>query len=160
MFDLGWTELLVIGVVALIVIGPKDLPVMFQQVGRFVGRAKGMAREFSNAMNQAANEAGVKDATSSFRDATDGLNKIANPAKSALDTFKETAKTATKLDLDPESETGKLAEERAEAARKIHEATAKKEQARRDAEAAAKAAEDTAKAPDAPEGDAEPKDNA
>ena len=74
MFDLGWTELLVIGVVALIVIGPKDLPVMFQQIGRFVGRAKGMAREFSNAMNQAANESGVRDATSTFKSATDAFS--------------------------------------------------------------------------------------
>ena len=39
MFDLGWTELLVIGIVALIVIGPKDLPVMFRKVGQFVGES-------------------------------------------------------------------------------------------------------------------------
>ena len=44
MFDLGLTELLVIGVVALIVVGPKDLPVMFRNVGRFVGKAKGDER--------------------------------------------------------------------------------------------------------------------
>ena len=37
MFDLGWTELMVIGIVALIVVGPKDLPGMFQAVGKFVG---------------------------------------------------------------------------------------------------------------------------
>ena len=54
MFDLGWTELLVIGIVALIVVGPKDLPVLFRNVGRFVGKARGMAREFSSAMNEAA----------------------------------------------------------------------------------------------------------
>ena len=40
MFDLGWTEMLVVGVVALIVVGPKDLPVMFRTVGRAVGKAK------------------------------------------------------------------------------------------------------------------------
>ena len=44
MFDLGWTELLVIGVVALIVVGPKDLPVLFRNVGRFMGKMRGMAR--------------------------------------------------------------------------------------------------------------------
>ena len=37
MFDLGWTELLVIGIVALIVVGPKDLPVLFKKGGQFVG---------------------------------------------------------------------------------------------------------------------------
>ncbi len=59
MFDLGWTELLVIGIVALIVVGPKDLPGMFRTVGNFVGKAKRMARDFSQAMNDAADEAGV-----------------------------------------------------------------------------------------------------
>ena len=38
MFDLGLTELLVIGIVALIIVGPKDLPVLFRRVGEFVGR--------------------------------------------------------------------------------------------------------------------------
>lgn len=134
MFDLGWTELLVIGVVALIVIGPKDLPVMFRQVGRFVGKARAMAREFSYAMNQAADEAGVKDATSSFKSATDGLKTMANPAKAATDAVRDTVKEATdfKLDLNPES----LSEERSDAAKKIQEATAQKAKAAQEAEKA------------------------
>ena len=37
MFDLGWTELLVIGIVALIVVGPKDLPVLFKRAGNLLG---------------------------------------------------------------------------------------------------------------------------
>ena len=51
MFDLGWSELMMIGVVALIVVGPKDLPVMFRTIGRYTGKAKAMAREFSRAMD-------------------------------------------------------------------------------------------------------------
>ena len=58
MLDLGWSELLVIGIVALIVVGPKDLPVLFRNLGRFMGKARGMAREFSRAMNDAADESG------------------------------------------------------------------------------------------------------
>ncbi|WP_442872572.1 Sec-independent protein translocase protein TatB [Cognatishimia sp. SS12] len=100
MLDLGWSELLVIGVVALIVIGPKDLPMVFRQVGRYVGKAKAMAREFSYAMNQAADEAGVKDAAEGFKKATDGLNTISNPAKSAMDGVKSAAKSVTELDLE------------------------------------------------------------
>ena len=73
MFDLGWAELLVIGIVALIVVGPKDLPVLFRRVGQFVGKAKGMAREFSSAMNDAADESG-------FREATSGINKTLKAA--------------------------------------------------------------------------------
>ena len=54
MLDIGWSELLVIGVVALIVVGPKDLPVMFRTLGRFTAKARSMAREFQRAMDDAA----------------------------------------------------------------------------------------------------------
>lgn len=137
MFDLGWTELLLIGVVALIVVGPKDLPILFRRVGEFVGKAKGMAREFSRAMDQAADDAGVKDVSTTLRSAT-------NPLETSLNGVKKAAKSFT--DFDPASETGKLAEERADAARKIHEATAKRASDRvarekAEADATAKAAE-------------------
>ena len=56
MFDLGWTELLLIGIVALIVVGPKELPVLFRKAGQFAGKIRGMAREFSRAMNNAADD--------------------------------------------------------------------------------------------------------
>ncbi|GAA6196240.1 Sec-independent protein translocase protein TatB [Pseudophaeobacter sp.] len=122
MFDLGLTELLVIGVVALIVVGPKDLPVMFRNVGRFVGKAKGMAREFSSAMNDAADESGV-------RDVAKGLKAATNPVGSAMDGVKEAAQDmARSIDptsYKPESETGKLAAERAKDAKKIQAATAR-----------------------------------
>ena len=51
MFGLGWAEMMVVAVVALIVIGPKELPVVFRKLGQFVGKAKAMAREFTTAMN-------------------------------------------------------------------------------------------------------------
>ena len=116
MFDLGWTEMLVIGIVALIVIGPKDLPVMFRTLGQFIGKAKGMAREFSRAMNDAANEAGVSDVSKSLKAAV-------NPVNSAMEGVKSAAADLGKF--DPDSETGKLAAERAENARKIQAATAR-----------------------------------
>ena len=144
MFDLGWTELLVIGIVALIVVGPKDLPVLFKKGGQFVGRLKGMAREFSSAMNEAADDAGVSDISKTFKAAT-------NPMQTGFDSVKDAASEFTKW--TPESETGKLAAERAEAAKEIHEATAKRQQEKRDAEAAKQAAAavaDAAQSTDAP----------
>ncbi len=142
MFDLGMTELLVIGVVALIVIGPKDLPVVFRTVGQYVGKAKGMAREFSRAMNDAADDTGVR---SMAGDLNKSLKAATNPVGSAMDGVKSAASKLT--DLDPESETGKMAAdkaERAEAAKKIqaHTARAAAERKMREAEEAmAKAAE-------------------
>ena len=59
MLDIGWQELLVIGALALIVVGPKDLPGLLRSVGQWVGRARGMARDFQRAMNDAAREADV-----------------------------------------------------------------------------------------------------
>jgi sec-independent protein translocase protein TatB len=123
MLDLGWTELLVIGVVALIVVGPKDLPVLFRNVGRYVGKAKGMAREFSQAMNQAADESGMNEISK-------GLKAASNPLGTAMDGVKDAARdvTSSLTDLDPDSETGKLAAEKAKRVEQAKE-TAKKMQA-------------------------------
>ena len=112
MFDLGWTELLLIGIVALIVVGPKELPVLFRKAGQFVGKIKGMAREFSRAMNNAADDVGVSDISSTIRSA-------ANPLKSSVDAVKNAATDYTSY--DPETETGQLAGKRAEQAKKIKE---------------------------------------
>jgi len=88
MFEIGWSELLVIGVVALIVIGPKDLPEMFRTLGRFTAKARSMAREFSRAMESAANESGLKDMAKDVKSAADGMNV----RSSGLDTVKEAAR--------------------------------------------------------------------
>lgn len=128
MFDIGWTEFLLIAIVALIVVGPKDLPGLFRSVGRFVGKAKGMAREFSRAMEDAADESGVKDISASLRAAANpkqfGMDKV----KEATDSFKAWEPSSS---LDPE---------RAAVAKKIHDATAKKGEEIRASEAAAEAA--------------------
>lgn len=160
MFDLGFAELLVIGVVALIVVGPKELPVLFRNVGRWVGKMRGMAREFSRAMNDAADDAGVSDISKSLRAATDPLGSAMQGVKDAT---KDLTKGLDPTKYNPASETGKLAADRAEQAKKIQAATAraaaerlKREaadaQAKADAaEAALSAADDTATAPAADE---------
>ena len=60
-FGLGSGELLVIAIVALIVIGPKDLPRLLRTMGQYMRKIQGMAREFQNHLNEAAKEAGVED---------------------------------------------------------------------------------------------------
>jgi len=92
MFDIGFSELMVIGVVSLIVVGPKDLPGMFRTVGRYVGKAKGMAREFQRSMEDAADATGLKDVTSDFKDMASGLddvNKMMKPGTSGVKAAKE-----------------------------------------------------------------------
>ena len=131
MLDLGWTELLLIGIVALIVVGPKDLPGMFQAVGKFVGKAKGMAREFSRAMNDAADQSGVNDIQKSFKAAS-------NPMKTAMDEVKKTTENATR-DLTT-VDTPALSPERQAQADKIREKSAEMATARHAAEAEAKSA--------------------
>lgn len=74
MFDIGMAEMVVIGVVALIVVGPKDLPVMFRRVGQVVGRMRGMARDFQRAMDQAADDSGLREAADGFKTATSMKN--------------------------------------------------------------------------------------
>ena len=54
MFDLGWQEIFVIGTVALIVVGPKDLPKLFNKVGQVFGKIKQISREFYDQINEAA----------------------------------------------------------------------------------------------------------
>ena len=61
MFDIGATEVLVLAVVAIVVVGPRDLPKMLRTVGQFVGKARSMAREFQQHFNEAADEAGLDE---------------------------------------------------------------------------------------------------
>ncbi len=88
MFGMGWSEMVVVGIVALIVVGPQELPGLFRTVGQFVGKAKGMAREFSRAMDQAADQAGVKEINK-------GLQAAANPKKFGTDAIKNTISGST-----------------------------------------------------------------
>jgi sec-independent protein translocase protein TatB len=89
--DLSWSELLVVAVVALIVIGPKDLPGMFRELGRFTAKIRAMGREFSRAMEQAAKESGVKDVA-------DDLKKVTSPSALGLDAVKSAADRFEKWD--------------------------------------------------------------
>ena len=87
MFDIGWTELLVIAMVTIIVVGPKDLPRVMRTIAQTIGKLKRMAGEFQNQFDQALKEAeldtlkkdveSIKDAAT-FRDIREGLDPLRN----------------------------------------------------------------------------------
>ncbi|OKO81183.1 Sec-independent protein translocase protein TatB [Bradyrhizobium sp. NAS96.2] len=76
MFDIGWSELVVIAVVALIAIGPKELPGVLRMVGQWMGKARKMAAEFQGQFQEAMREAEMADLKKSFdevREAATGI---------------------------------------------------------------------------------------
>jgi sec-independent protein translocase protein TatB len=68
MFDIGGSELVVIGVVALIAIGPKELPGVLRMIGQWLGKARRMASDFQGQFNEAMREAEMADIKKSFDD--------------------------------------------------------------------------------------------
>lgn len=93
MFDIGWSELLVIGALALIVVGPKELPRMLRTLGQYAGKARSMAREFQRSMNDAAREADLselRDIKSSVESSLPDFSK--RIGLDAPKTFEEAAK--------------------------------------------------------------------
>lgn len=61
MFDIGWTEITIIVIVAIIVVGPKDLPRVLRTVGQWVGKAKAMTREFRGHIDDMIEETDLAD---------------------------------------------------------------------------------------------------
>ena len=74
MFGVGWTEMLVLGVVALIVIGPKDLPVLMNRLGKAVSTIRRMGSEFQREINKAS---GLDTVTDIRRSITEPLKQTA-----------------------------------------------------------------------------------
>ncbi|MEO1703782.1 MAG: Sec-independent protein translocase protein TatB [Pseudomonadota bacterium] len=151
---MGWSELILIGVVALIVVGPKDLPVMFQALGKMTAKVRRMAREFSSAMNEAADASGASDIAKDLKGMSNPRNFGMDALKDAAEQFDKWEPGQTQKAMGPE--TAKLKQERAEAARKIHEATKAKEAEKRakaaaEAEAAAEAADEPEPEPEVEE---------
>jgi sec-independent protein translocase protein TatB len=73
MFDIGWTEMLVIAVVMIVVVGPKDLPKMLRTFGRTTSKLRAMAGDFRKQFDEALKEAELDDVKKSF-DSVRGLN--------------------------------------------------------------------------------------
>ena len=79
MFDIGWSELVVIGVVALIVIGPKELPAVLRAIGQWTTKIKRMAGEFQSQFQEAMREAEMADLKKEVDAATKGMTSYFDP---------------------------------------------------------------------------------
>lgn len=116
MFDIGWTEMLVIAVVMIVVVGPKDLPKMLRTFGKTTAKLRAMAGDFQRQFNEALKEAELDDVKKSV-DELRSLNpastirKHLNPfeqagqdLKAGMDTLKSpAAKPATPISERPAS---------------------------------------------------------
>jgi sec-independent protein translocase protein TatB len=71
MLDIGWSELLMVAVVAIIVVGPKDLPRALRTAGQWVGKVRGMAREFQSSVDDMIRDSELEDLKKEARAITD-----------------------------------------------------------------------------------------
>jgi sec-independent protein translocase protein TatB len=102
MFDISWSEFLLIGVVALIVIGPKELPTVMRTLGQWTRKVRAMAADFQNQFQEAMREAEVADLKNEVDDLAHKV-RSADPIRSVRDDF-ETMGSDFERSLDSSSE--------------------------------------------------------
>jgi len=109
MFDFGWDEMALIAVVTLIVIGPKDLPKVLRQAGRWTRKARAMAAEFQHGIDEMMRESELKEVKSQLDTVTDSA-ALRRRVEAAIDPTGAIAQglAAPGLDAGP-AEVAKLA---------------------------------------------------
>lgn len=170
MFDIGWSELLVIAVVAIVVVGPRELPGMLRTFGKYAAQLRRMAGDFQTQFNEALKEAELDDVRKSIESvrSVNPMNQIRdslNPLKDAGESLRKAVEEPAAPKPDSKSEpkpevpkaavngaTGDTAPKPAAAAKRAEEAAkvaeTKKSAAAKGRTAAKKPA--TAKKPAAP----------
>ncbi len=93
MFDLSWGEIALIGVVALVVIGPKELPGVLRGVGQTLAKLRRMASDFQYQFNQALQEAEVDKVKSSINSVTEAVNTTPTSTFNPIDYAREQIKS-------------------------------------------------------------------
>ena len=83
MFDIGWSEMVVVGAVALVVIGPKDLPAALRQAGKWMGAVRRMAADFQGQVNEAMREAELDELRREVNNLKTGMGAMADPVRTA-----------------------------------------------------------------------------
>ncbi len=103
MFDIGWSELIVIAVVALIAIGPKELPGVLRMVGQWMAKIRRMAADFQGQFNEAMREAEMADIKKQFDEIKDTAKSFtgANLLSDAQKDFDDALKLEDKPEAKP-----------------------------------------------------------
>lgn len=102
MLDVGWSELLVIAIVMIVVVGPKDLPKMLRAFGKATVRMRATANEFRNQFNEALKEAELEDVKNIIDetrklDPRSKLTQVFDPIRSAGEDLKSSIKSSTSM---------------------------------------------------------------
>ena len=94
MLDMSWGEIMVIGAVALIVIGPKDLPKALRTVGQMTGKLRRMAAEFQGQFNEAMREAELDEVKKQLQGVNDSVPRSVNTSFNPIQTIRDELKTS------------------------------------------------------------------
>jgi sec-independent protein translocase protein TatB len=102
MFDISWTEFLLIGIVALVVIGPKELPGVMRTMGQWTRKVRGMAAEFQGQFQEAMREAEMADLKKQVDDMASDLTSL-DPLKSVREDVESVGKDIEKSLAEPKA---------------------------------------------------------
>ncbi len=103
MLDMSWGEIMVIGAVALIVIGPKDLPKALRTVGQMTGKVRRMASEFQGQFNEAMREAELDEVKKQLQGVNDSVASATSTNFNPIQTLRDELKTSIEAPVpDPE----------------------------------------------------------
>src|ERR1700748_3507705 len=105
MFDIGWSEIMVIAVVALIAIGPKELPGVLRMVGQWMGKARKMAAEFQGQFQEAMREAEMADLKKSFAEVREPASALPSGGGLMTSLQKDVTEALRIDDVDKPAET-------------------------------------------------------
>ncbi len=106
MLDVGWTEIVVIAIVLIIVVGPKDLPPMLRTFGKMMTKMRGMASEFRQQFDEALKEADLDDVRKTLADAqklnpAHSIREAMNPLRQMGNEIKADLQKATAVEQKP-----------------------------------------------------------
>ena len=104
MFDIGWTEILILATISLFVIGPKEIPKFLGYVGKMIAKIKGISRELQDSVDDAIKNSELEDIRKEISftdpDLSNNLNEIINPTKKKNNDQKVDPKDSEKEDVN------------------------------------------------------------